>query len=94
MKTQDYTDVTSRGWSEENRISLEEGDAAIVARADGSLCLHIPGSMETVSLGHAHAMMMSLALSGTPLVEPIYRALCEAQDVSLDLADADESVMN
>lgn len=94
MKKLDYTDVTSRGWSEESRILLEEGDAAIVARADGSLCLHIPGNMETVSLGHAHAMMMSLALSGTTLVEPIYRALCEAQSVSLDLADADESVMN
>lgn len=90
----DYTSVTGRGWSETSQISLNEGDAAIVARADGTLCLHLPGDMEQVSLGHAHAMMMSLALSGTPMVEPVYQALCKAQGESLDLAGADESVMH
>ena len=80
--------VTERTASEESQISLNEGDAAIVARADGSLCLHLPGDMEEVSLGHSHAMLMSMVLSGTPLTEPIYRALCEAQHVSLDLVEA------
>jgi len=94
LKNQDYTQVTGRRWSEESQISLEEGDAAIVAKADGSLHLHIPGDMEAVSLGHSHAMLMSLVMSGTPLLEPVYRALCEAQHASLDLAGADESVVN
>lgn len=81
--------MTERKWSEQSQIELNEGDAAIVTRADGSLCLHIPGDMEDVSIGHSNAMLMALALSGTPLAEPIYRALCEAQGVSLDLAGVD-----
>jgi len=83
--------VTNRTWSEDSRISLNEGDAAVVAKADGTLCLHMPGSMETVSLGHSHAMLMSMVLSGTPMVEPIYRALCEAQGASLDLAGVEDT---
>jgi hypothetical protein len=90
----DYTTVTERTWSEESQIELSPGDAAIVTRADGSLCLFIPGDMEEVSIGHAHAMLMSLVLSGTPMVEPIYQALCQAQGQSLDLAEADESLPN
>lgn len=87
----DYTSVTERTWSEESQISLKKGEAAIVTRPDGSLCLHIPGSMEEVSLGHSHAMLMSMVLSGTPLIEPIYRALCQAQGQNLDLAGVSES---
>ncbi len=87
----DYTSVSKRTWSHKNEISLKEGEAAIVTRPDGSIVLHIPGDMEEVSLGHTHAMLMSLALSGTPLTEPIYRALCKAQGVSLDLVSAGES---
>ena len=83
--------MTERTWSDETQISLSEGDAAIVAKADGTICLHIPGSMEEVSLGHSHAMLMALALSGTPLAEPIYKALCRAQGISLDLADVDDN---
>jgi hypothetical protein len=86
--------VTERTASEESQISLNEGDAAIVARADGSICLHLPGDMETVSIGHSHAMLMALVLSGTPMTEPIYYALCEAQHASMDLVEADESLAN
>lgn len=82
--------MTERTWSEESQISLGPGDAAIVAKADGTICLHIPGAMDEVSLGHSHAMLMALVLSGTPLVEPIYDSLCQAQNMSLDLADAGE----
>jgi len=87
----DYTSVSERTWSEESQISLKKGEAAIVTRPDGSITLHIPGSMDEVSLGHTHAMLMSLALSGTPLAEPIYRALCKAHGLSLDLAGAGEN---
>jgi len=90
----DYTSVTARSWSEASLISLNEGDAAIVAKADGSVCLHMPGDMEAVSLGHAHAMLMSMVLSGTPGLEQIYRALCEAQGHSLDCANAPEDVVH
>ena len=90
----DYTTVTKRSWSEESQIELKPGDAAIVARADGSLCLHMPGDMEAVSLGHAHAMLGSMVLSGTPQMEGLYQALLVAQGQSLDLANADESVVN
>ena len=86
--------MTERTWSEESQISLSEGDAAIVTKADGTICLHIPGNMDEVSLGHSHAMLMVLVLSGTPLVEPIYAALCEAQGMSLDLADVGEGLPN
>lgn len=81
--------MTERTYSEKSQIELKPGDAAIVTRADGSLCLHIPGDMEEISIGHSNAMLMALALSGTPLAEPIYRQLCEAQGLSLDLADVD-----
>jgi hypothetical protein len=94
LKKPDYTEVTERTWSEESQISLSEGDAAIVTKADGTICLHIPGAMDEVSLGHSHAMLMALVLSGTPLIEPIYAALCEAQGMSLDLADAGEGLPN
>jgi len=90
----DYTSVTARTWSEESQISLSEGDAAIVAKADGSICLHMPGDMDAVSLGHAHAMLMSMVMSGTPGLEPIYKALCEAQGHSLDCASAPEDVVH
>ncbi len=86
--------MTGRGWSEESQISLGEGDAAIVARADGTLMLHMPGDMEAVSLGHSHAMLMSMVLSGTAGLESIYRALCEAQGLSLDCANAPEDVVH
>ena len=89
MKNQDYTRVTNREYSEKSQIELKQGDAAIVTRADGSLCLHIPGSLEEVSIGHSNAMLMALVLSGTPMAEPIYRKLCEVQGASLDLADVD-----
>lgn len=92
--SKDYTSVTKRTWSEESRISLSEGEAAIVTRPDGSICLHIPGDMEEVSLGHSHAMLMSMVLSGTPELEPIYEALCKAQGHSLDCANAPEDVVH
>lgn len=94
MKNQDYTTVTKRTWSEESQIELSEGDAAIVTRADGSLCLYLPGDMDAVSIGHSHAMLMALVLSGTPLVEPIYVALLQAQGQSLDLADVNTALPN
>lgn len=90
----DYTSVTERTWSEESQISLKKGEAAIVTRPDGSLCLHIPGEMDEVSAGHTHAMLMSMVLSGTPATEEIYRALCEAQGISLDCASAPEDVVH